>query len=149
MNLLFIGDVFGKPGRRAVQEVVPRLRRERALDLVIANGENVSHGRGITQKTAEVLFEAGVDVITTGNHAFDIQDAFSYFNREKRLLRPANYSEKVPGRGFLLQDVMGGVQVAVINLIGRVHMEPAECPFSKADHLIQELKGKADIILVD
>lgn len=149
MKILFIGDVFGAPGRQAVQEFVPKLKRERALDVVIANGENVSHGRGITEKTASLLFEAGVDVITTGNHAYDIQDSFPYFASEKRLLRPANYPKTSPGRGYGIFDVLGGIQLAVVNLIGRIHMDPVDCPFAAIDRVLDEIKVEADVIFVD
>lgn len=149
MRLLFIGDVFGAPGRRAIQEILPGLRRDQRIDVVVANGENVCHGRGVTQKTAEQLFEAGVDVITTGNHAFDMADAIPYFESEKRLLRPANYQEKSPGRGHIVIDVLGGVELAIINLIGRIHMEPADCPFAKIDLLLEDLKNQSDVIFVD
>lgn len=149
MRLLFIGDVFGAPGRQAVQEILPGLRRDRKIDVVVANGENASHGRGITQKTADILFQAGVDVITTGNHAFDIVEAFPYFESETRLVRPANYSKAAPGRGYVVLDILGGVQLAVINLIGRIHMEPVDCPFAKVDEILEDLRSKSDIIFVD
>ena len=149
MKILFIGDVFGSPGRQAVQRVLPSLRAEKQIDVVIANGENACHGKGITESTAKDLFQAGVDVITTGNHAFDHQEVFPYFASEKKLLRPANYSSKTPGRGHVVIDVMGGIHLAVINLIGRVHMDPAENPFAAADELVKDLKGRADVIFVD
>ena len=149
MKLLFIGDVFGAPGRQAIQELLQIIKTERAIDVVIANGENVSHGRGITQKTAGILFDHGVDVITTGNHAFDIEDAHSYFESEKKILRPANYKPESPGRGHVIVDVLGGIQLAVINLIGRIHMEPADCPFACADRLLEDLKNQSDILFVD
>lgn len=149
MRLLFIGDVFGGPGRHAVQEFLPKLKIERKLDVVIANGENVSHGRGITQKTAEILFQVGVDVITTGNHAYDISDVFPYFESQKNLLRPANYPAQAPGRGHVVLDVLGGINLGVINLIGRVGMDPVDSPFSKVDQLLEELKGCTDILFVD
>lgn len=149
MNLLFIGDVFGRPGRTAIEKILPSLKMEKAIDVVVANGENVSHGRGITQKTAQVLFDLGVDVITTGNHAFDIPDVLSYFESEKRLLRPANYKKGTPGRGYVLVDVLGGIQLAVVNLIGRVQMGLADCPFLKAEEILMEIQNQADIIFVD
>ncbi|HEX5033317.1 MAG TPA: YmdB family metallophosphoesterase, partial [bacterium] len=128
MNLLFIGDIFGEPGRLAVQEWVPKLRQQRAIDVVVGNGENVAHGKGITAKTAEQLFAAGIDVITTGNHAFDQHEVHDYFKRQPRLLRPENYPAASPGRGWTVIEVYAGVKLAVINLIGQIHMEPAESP---------------------
>jgi hypothetical protein len=132
-----------------VKQVLPGLKGEYKIDAVIANGENACHGKGITESTATDLFKAGVDVITTGNHAFDHKEAFPYFASQKTLLRPANYSAKAPGRGHVVLDVLGGVELCVINLIGRVHMDPADCPFTKADELLGEMKGRADVIIVD
>lgn len=149
MKLLFIGDVFAQAGRKAVKEILPRLRQDRGVDVVIANGENAAHGRGISERTAQELFSSGVDVITTGNHAFDVEESIHYFFREKYLLRPANYAAAAPGQGFVIKEILGGVQLAVINLIGRVHMSPADCPFIAADRLVSELKHQADIIFVD
>lgn len=149
MKLLFIGDIFGQPGRMAIRKILPRFKKERGVDVVIANGENAVRGRGISEKTAEELFGAGIDVITTGNHAFDVRDAIPYFSKEKYLLRPANYSAVAPGRGFVIKEILGGVQLAVINLIGRVHMSPADCPFATVDRLLIDLKDQADVIFVD
>ncbi|HKX12124.1 MAG TPA: TIGR00282 family metallophosphoesterase [bacterium] len=149
MNLLFIGDIFGEPGRLAVQQLVPKLRQERGIDVVVANGENVAHGKGITAKTAEQLFAAGIDVITTGNHAFDQHEVHDYFKRQPRLLRPENYPAVSPGRGYTVVEVYAGVKLGVINLIGQIHMEPAESPFAAADRVLAELKGRADVIFVD
>jgi hypothetical protein len=149
MNLLFIGDIFGEAGRTAIEKVLPALRTERKLDAVIANAENIAHGKGITVKTAEFLFNHGVDVITSGNHAFDQDEILSYFARQPRLLRPANYSAKSPGKGYISLEIYGGVILGVLNLAGRIHMEPAENPFLAADHWIEEASGKADVLLVD
>lgn len=149
MKLLFIGDVFGSPGRKAVVHWVPQLRQEFGLDFVVANGENLVHGKGVNQKALQALLEAGVDVITTGNHAFDIADSHSLYEQEKRLLRPYNYSSAAPGRGFGIYEIMGGIQLAVVNLIGQVHMSPADNPFTRIEELLLELNGQADIIFVD
>lgn len=149
MKLLFLGDIFGKPGRQVVEQFLPTLRQERSLDVVVANGENAARGRGINQKIAQSLFAAGVDVITTGNHAFDVQESFSYFASEKHLLRPANYPEAAPGRGYVIKQVLGGIQLAVINLMGRVHMHPIDCPFAAADRVLAEIKAQADVVFVD
>lgn len=149
MNILFIGDVFGSPGRQAVQKLLPDLKKSRAIDLVIANGENLAHGKGVTEKGAEVLLSAGVDVITTGNHAFDVAESHHYYNKQKKILRPANYPKGNPGKGSIVLEVYGGVHVAVINLIGRIHMAPVDCPFEAADQTLEEVQGKADITFVD
>ncbi len=149
MKLLFIGDIFGEPGRKAVQEVLPGLVRDKKIDFVVANGENVAHGRGVTAKTLQSLFSSGAQVVTTGNHAFDQQDSLSIFSQESRLLRPYNYSSKAPGKGFVVAEVFSGIKIAVVNLIGRIHMEPADCPFAAADAFIKEVKPEADILFVD
>ncbi|HCU24656.1 MAG TPA: TIGR00282 family metallophosphoesterase [Deltaproteobacteria bacterium] len=149
MKLLFIGDIFGEAGRLAVRNLLPDLKRERSLDFVVANGENVAQGKGITAKTAEQLFAAGVDVITTGNHAFDQADSLDYIRRQPRLLRPENYSAGSPGKGHVVLEVYAGIRVAVLNLAGRIHMEPADCPFAAADRVLADLQGSADIIFVD
>jgi 2',3'-cyclic-nucleotide 2'-phosphodiesterase len=149
MNLLFIGDVFGEPGRVAVQKILPELKSQRSIDFIVANGENIAHGKGITVSTAESLFSAGVNVITTGNHAFDQHEVHKYFQSEPRLIRPENYGNASPGRGHVIQEVYGGVTIGVINLAGRVHMEPADCPFAAADRLLEEMRGRADIVFVD
>ncbi len=149
MNLLFIGDIFGEPGRLAVQQLVPKLRQERGIDVVVGNGENVAHGKGITAKTAEQLFSAGIDVITTGNHAFDQHEVHDYFKRQPRLLRPENYSIASPGRGYTVIEVYAGVMLGVLNLAGQIHMEAADSPFAAADRVLAELKGRADVVFVD
>lgn len=149
MNLLFIGDIFGEPGRHAVQTLLPGLRQERKIDFVVGNGENVAHGKGITAKTAEQLFAAGIDVITTGNHAFDQHEVHDYFKRQPKLLRPANYAATSPGRGWAVVEVYAGVKLGVVNLIGRINMEPSDCPFAAADRVLAELKGRADAVFVD
>ena len=124
MKLLFIGDVVGKAGRRAVGEHLPRLREVLQLDAVIVNGENAAGGFGITEKTAEELFRAGADVITLGNHAWDKREILSYIDREPRLLRPLNYprGEEVPGRGANLYHIKG-YTLLVMNVLGRIFMD--------------------------
>ena len=149
MRLIFIGDIFGEPGRKAVQQVLPGLVRDQKIDFVVANGENVAHGRGVTAKTLQSLLSSGVHVVTTGNHAFDQQDALNIFSSETRLLRPYNYSSASPGKGFVVVEVFSGIKIAVVNLIGRIHMEPADCPFEAADAFIKEVKHEADILFVD
>jgi len=149
MNLLFIGDIFGEPGRRAIKEFLPDLKRTHKIDFVVANGENVAHGKGITPSLADELFSLGIDVITSGNHAFDKLEIVSYYKKQKKLLRPANYPHQNPGKGHVVLDILGGVSLAVVNLIGRIHMAAADCPFAAVDKVLAELKGVADIIFVD
>ncbi len=143
MNLLMIGDVMGKPGRRAVATLVPELRRELELDMVIANGENAAAGRGLTESTAQELFDAGVDVITSGNHIWNQKEIIPTLDQEAPILRPLNYPPGAPGRGVLTQ--MG---VTVINLQGRTFMTDIDCPFRAVDAALDDLPDDA-LIVVD
>ena len=145
MRILMIGDVIGQPGRRAIGRMVPALRQEYGLDLVVANGENAAGGFGITLETAHELLESGVDVLTSGNHIWDQKEIIPYLDEGLPLLRPANYPD-APGRGYL---VLG--DVVVLNLMGRVFMAPLDCPFRTADRLLREVKanGTPRVILVD
>ena len=143
MNLLMIGDVMGRPGRRAVAALLPDLRQELALDLVIANGENSAAGRGITEGTAQELFDAGVDVITSGNHIWDQKEIMPVLDQEVAILRPLNYPPGAPGRGLLTQK-----GITVLNLQGRTFMPDIDCPFRAADAALSELPQDA-IVFVD
>ena len=127
-----IGDIIGQPGRRAIRRVLPDLRRELGLDLVIANGENVAGGFGITLDTAEELLDSGVDILTSGNHIWDQKEIIPHMDEGLPLIRPANYPD-APGRGYLVQD-----GVMVLNLMGRVFMPTLDCPFRTASALIDE-----------
>nr|WP_320131120.1 TIGR00282 family metallophosphoesterase [uncultured Holophaga sp.] len=148
MRILVTGDVVGEPGRRLLAEFLPVLRRELALDLVVINGENAAHGHGITERIAREWFEdLGVDVITTGNHAFDVKDIVPYFQKEPRLLRPANYPPGTPGNGYIKLHTATGEEALIINLMGRVHMPPCDCPFRGVDAILA--KERADLVLVD
>lgn len=148
-TLLFIADISGKPGRRAVNRLLGPLRERFAVDLVVANCENAAGGLGITKPTAKELLNAGIDVITLGNHAFAKKDAYSLIDAEPRILRPANYPSGAPGRGWGLFDTTAGERVAVINLMGRIFMNPLDCPFRTATAVIDEINGEAETILVD
>ena len=148
MRLLMLGDVVGEPGRKLVEAHLPGLRRELAVDFVVINGENAAHGHGITDRIARQWFEdLGVDVITTGNHAFDVKDIVPYFQAEPRLLRPANYPPGTPGQGYVKLHTPGGQEVLVINLMGRVNMPICDDPFRCADAILA--RERADIVLVD
>jgi len=148
MRILFLGDVVGEPGRRLMEAHLPALRRELALDFVVVNGENAAHGHGITDRIAQQWFdELGVDVITTGNHAFDVKDIGLTFQKEPRLLRPANYPPGTPGGGHVKLHTPGGQEVLVINLMGRVHMPTCDDPFRCVDAILA--KERADLVLVD
>jgi hypothetical protein len=148
MNILFIGDIFGSPGRRIVSEHLQDIVKTNAIDLTIANGENSAGGFGITPAIAEDLFKLGIDVITSGNHIWDKRDIFDYIGRQPRLLRPANYPE-APGKGSIAIRARNGVECAVLNLQGRTYMTPIDCPFRTADRLLAELDPAIKVRFVD
>ena len=139
IRVLMIGDVIGKPGRVAVEQLLPRLRDERHIDLVTANGENLAGGMGLTASTAAALFDAGVDVITSGNHIWDKKEIYPELDRDERILRPINYGETgVPGRGWGIFHAHDGTEVAVINAQGRTYMAQIENPFTMLDSLLDD-----------
>jgi metallophosphoesterase (TIGR00282 family) len=138
-RVLMIGDVIGKPGRQAVEQLLPGLRDERGIDFVTANGENLAGGMGLTQATAEMLYAAGVDVVTSGNHIWDKREIYPYLDQTDRVLRPLNYgTHGVPGRGWGTYEALDGSELAVVNLQGRTYMQPIENPFTEADRLLDE-----------
>lgn len=140
LRILCIGDVVGSIGCRFLRSKLPRLKRDKNINLVIANGENSSDGNGITPTSAKFLFESGVDVITTGNHAFRRKESYEFYDNEKNIIRPANFPEgTTPGYGSCIID-MGKYQVCVINLMGTMFMDMLDCPFKKADKLIEKYK---------
>jgi metallophosphoesterase (TIGR00282 family) len=151
VRLLFVADIFGRPGREAVEALVPRLREELELDLVVANGENVADGAGITDRLADKILATGVDCITLGNHTWHQRGFGSYLDSEPRIVRPANYLATNPGRGSTVVEAANGVKVAVISLMGRlfVHPEPACSPFEIAATLAAEARRQAPVIIVD
>ena len=150
MKVLFLGDVFGCPGRRAVKLLVPRLRRELEIDLAIANSENCAAGAGITADCADELLAAGLDLLTSGNHTFAKREITSYLERSgSRQLRPANYPAGTPGRGHAVIADARGRTLGVLNLEGRTFMKPLDCPFRTADRLLAELRLQTPRILVD
>lgn len=148
MRALFIGDVVGKPGREGLAATMPSLREEHKPDLVIVNGENVAGGVGITEETGQALFEAGADVITLGNHTFRHREAYKFIASEERVLRPANFPASNPGRGYTVVDA-AGMKVAVLSLSGLLHMRVERSPFPVADEVLEDLKGRADAVIVD
>ena len=154
MKLLFIGDIVGSPGRRAVKELVPKLREQHQLDFVIANGENSAGGSGITTKTAEEIFSAGVDAITSGDHLWDQRDVIELLRNEKRFVRPLNYPADTPGNGsavFEISNAKSGsaIRIAVMNVQGRTFMADLENPFHAAQAEVQRLRQQTRIIFVD
>jgi len=154
LRILFIGDIFGRPGRTIVKEKLPSLVKDHAIDLIIANGENSAAGFGITPPLAEELFELGIDVITTGNHIWDKREIVDFFQMadgdphspSRRLLRPANFAPDLPGYG-VYEGRKGKIGYAVMNLQGRVFMASNDDPFRKADELLKDVQAK--VILVD
>jgi len=142
--ILAVGDIIGRPGRQAVNELLPSLRQQYGLDLVIANGENVAGGLGLTSTTAKELLNAGVDVLTSGNHIWAQKEIIPYLDSEMPILRPLNYPPGVPGRGYIVNG-----QTAVVNLIGRTFMSNFDCPFRAMDKLLAELNPKPAVIIVD
>jgi 2',3'-cyclic-nucleotide 2'-phosphodiesterase len=148
VNVLFFGDVCGKPGREGLAAALPRLRNRVGADLVIANGENAAGGVGITERTANDLFDAGVDVITTGNHVYRHREVYGFLDECERIVRPANYPVGNPGRGHVVVDA-GARRVAVVNLSGAVMLRVARSPFTEADAILDRLAGNADAVIVD
>ncbi len=144
MNILAIGDVIGKPGRQTVQKVLPGLRQQYQLDLVIANAENAAGGMGLTVSTAQELLNAGVDVLTSGNHIWDQKEIIPYLNGSLPVIRPLNYPPGAPGQGYLTRN-----PVAIVNLIGRTFMNNYDCPFRAMDALLPRLRSNCSVIIVD
>ena len=145
MRILMIGDIIGQPGRKAVRALLPEMKAELQIDLVIANGENTAGGFGITQDTAYQLLESGVDILTSGNHIWDQKEIIPYMDEGLPLIRPANYPD-APGRGYWIEgDVM------VLNLMGRVFMPTLDCPFRTATRILEEVHqtGAPKVIVVD
>ena len=147
--MLFIGDIVGQPGRRAVKELLPKLREQHGINLVIANGENAAGGSGITPKTAEEIFSAGVDIMTSGDHLWDQKEVFELLASEKRFIRPLNYPAGTPGQGSVVWEKDGLAQVAIINLQGRTFMPPMENPFAHALAEVERLRQRTRLIFID
>jgi len=151
MRILFIGDIYGQPGRRIVKEALPALREEYAPDLILANGENAAAGFGITPPLVEELLDLGIAVLTSGNHIWDKKEILPYLaeHADGRLLRPANYPASTPGHGLYVGKTKAGIEYAVLNLQGRVFMPSIDCPFRTADALLERIPGNVKIRIVD
>ncbi len=149
MRILFVGDIVGEAGRKMVTRFVPELRKKKNLDVVIANGENMAGGFGITPETFQEMSQAGVDILSGGNHTFDKKEGVPVLVDEPYALRPANYPPSTPGKGAILYTLTSGKKLGVINVMGRVFMDPLDCPFQAADRHVKELSQKTPIILVD
>jgi len=149
VGVLFFGDLVGKPGRRAMKQCLPELADMYHPDLIIANGENASGGFGLTVDVAGEMFDAGVDIITSGNHIWDKKEIIAHLEHTPTLLRPANYPNGTPGGGTALVTTHSGVRVFILNLIGRRFMGLFDDPFTTADRIIDEAKKETPIIIVD
>lgn len=149
MNILVIGDIVGRPGRRALKQGLARIQREEDISFTIANAENAAGGRGLTRAVMDEILGAGIDVITMGNHVWDNKDIFNFIEDEFRLLRPANYPSPCPGQGYHIYKGGFSKNIGVINLSGRVFVSNLDCPFKLMDSILAELEGEADIIIVD
>lgn len=149
MRILFLGDVVGRPGRRAVSAILPALLADHDIDFAIVNCENAAAGYGITPATAQELFDAGAHCLTSGNHVWAQKEALPLLDAEPRLLRPANYPQGAPGAGWRVFADGDGVPIAVINLQGRVFMSPLDCPFQVGAELIEQVRESAKVIVVD
>ncbi len=150
MRILFLGDVVGRSAREAVIKQIPEIRRNFSLDFVIVNGENAAGGFGITEKICEDFFSSGIDCITTGNHVWDQKELFDYIKDENRLLRPINYPEETPGKGFeIFPNQLG--RVLVVNVMGRLFMESLDDPFNAIEKVLDEnpLGVTCDAIIID
>jgi len=149
VRILAIGDIVGHPGRRAIKENLSSLKCSLNLDFIIANGENAAGGNGINREVAQELFSYGIDVLTTGNHVWDQRDTLDFIAGEKRIIRPANFPPGVPGCGMHVFNIRHNQDVAVLNLAGRVFMPNLDCPFRKVDEMLEQLKNKTKIIIID
>jgi metallophosphoesterase (TIGR00282 family) len=146
--ILFVGDVVGPVGRRLLLALLPRLREQHAADFVVVNGENAANGVGITPKIADALFDAGVDVITLGNHTYRQREIYAYLDEHERILRPANFLRSQPGHGWCVVE-RDGVRLGVVNLSGNLYMRAGHPAFPHADGALHALRDRADHVLVD
>jgi 2',3'-cyclic-nucleotide 2'-phosphodiesterase len=147
-SILFIGDVVGSSGRRALLSVLPRLRERHAPTFVVVNGENSAGGLGITRKVAEDMFAGGIDAITLGNHAYHHREVYPYLDEEQRIVRPANYLRSQPGRGWTVVE-RDGIRLGVVNLSGNLFLRAGRPAFSEIDAVLHEMRDRADHVLVD
>ena len=150
MNILCIGDIVGKPGRLAIDEVLPRLKKEFQIDFTVVNAENAAGGAGLTPKIAEELLKAGCDVLTLGDHVWDQKGLEGYLTQTDAVIRPANFPEGTPGKGWCIKKTASGQKVGVANLLGRVFMRyHLDCPFRTLDHIVEEIRKETPVIIVD
>ena len=148
MKILVFGDIFAKYGRKLIVDELSNIKAEYKADFVIANGENSANGKGITRKVYNELIDCGIDVITSGNHIWDNKDVYNFIQEEDRILRPSNYPDPCPGRGYEIYRV-GTVRVGVVNLSGTTYLNPLDNPFDEAERIYEEIKNITDIIMLD
>lgn len=149
MKILMMGDIVGDPGRQAIRKILPQLKEKENLDCVIANGENAAGGSGLTPKILNELLSLGIDVVTSGDHIFKKKEVLEIISDEERLLRPANYPEEAPGKGYVILSLKDKRKIGVVNIAGRVFMEPLDCPFRTSLKLIKKIKEETPIVIVD
>jgi len=149
VKVLFVGDIVGEPGRRAIMKTLPTVVARHSVDLVIGNGENAAGGFGITPDVAGELFDLGLSVISLGNHAWDKKEAIDYIHKETRIIRPANYPDGVPGRGSVVVKTPGGESLGILQVMGRVFMPALDCPFRVAEREVTALRMSTAAIVVD
>lgn len=148
MKILMVGDVIGRPGRKAFAKYTKQLKKEYNIDMVIVNGENSAGGKGVSQKSLSELYAGGADVVTTGNHVWDNREIYEFVDREPYLVRPANYPVGAPGKGYCIFPYRAK-NIAVINMSGRAFMPQMDCPFQKVEEILHEIGDEADIIVLD
>jgi 2',3'-cyclic-nucleotide 2'-phosphodiesterase len=149
MKILFVGDIFGSSGRDIVKALLPKIKDRFAIDITIANGENMAGGFGVTPNSYQEVMQAGIDIMTGGNHSFDKKEAYPLLQDEPYLLRPDNYPPGQPGKGYCLYSNSKGHKLGVINLMGRTFMDPLDCPFRRASELVEKLQSQTKCIFVD
>ena len=149
ITILVVGDIVGRPGRRALREVLPDLQKQRRIDCAIANAENAAGGSGVTPQIVTELLNSGIDVLTSGDHIWRNRAVYQVIGREERILRPANYPDETPGHGSQVYTLHSGVKIGVVNIVGRVFMSPADCPFHAVVDEIEAVKKETPLIVVD
>ena len=148
MKLLYVGDIYGNPGRTAAAHFIPKIKKEHNIDIVIANGENTTDIRGLSARDAAALLDTGIDLLTLGNHAFGIRDIYPFLDSEVRIIRPANYPPEAPGNGYTIANV-DGWKILCINIGGRVYLDPLASPFDTVDRILEREKGNYDFAVMD
>jgi len=148
LRVLMVGDIVGRPGRRAVKVLLKNYRKKYNIDMIIANGENAAGGNGINNSIANELYDCGIDIITMGNHTWDKREILEFIDHDYSLIRPANYPSGTPGRGSVIYK-QDGIKIGVINLAGRVFLAPLDCPFRTAEKLVENIRKETPIIIID